>query len=144
MGDVISSARSYFLHDTSMVCHGSRAAAVHRVEFQCGQSYQTSQILSNPAPGWRHLAPGLARLAGLMLKCRESSDSLLKRGQQYQCSWDSRAAELPLVWRQSSHSLRSSQGPVTRGVSVWSGPQSPTPATTKVSLCSRDLYNAPK
>jgi len=69
MGGLVS---SHFLRNMS-TCRGSRAVTLCLAEFQCDQSYRTSQIPSNTAPRWHSMVPGLARLAGLMLKRRESA-----------------------------------------------------------------------
>ena len=138
-----SSVRSHFLHSMS-TCHSSRAVTTRLVEFQCGQSYRTSQIPSNTALRWHNMVPGLAGLAGLMLKCRESTGGQLTQARP----------TLAMLMRLNSSRVvpwAETELPPTEvllgSCDKWcgclcSGAQNSLPATTKVCICSKDLYKA--
>lgn len=90
------------------------------------------------------MVPGLARLAGLMLKCRESAGGQLAQARP----------TLAMLMRLNSSRVApwaETELPLTEVLSgscdkwcgcLCSGAQNSLPATTKVCLHSKDLHNA--
>lgn len=93
---------------------------------------------SNPALKWHTTVPGMARLGGFELKCGDSAGGQFTRARPTPAKL-MRLKSSRVEQKESSHSQRSSWGPVTSAVGVCA--QNPLPATTKVCLGSKDLQN---
>lgn len=135
MGGLRSPVRSH-LQLSMGTYHGSRTVTIHLVEFQWGQSYQTSQMPSNTTLRHHNTASWLdAYVHRINWWAIYSSKTNMSNADETE--------KPPLGQRQTSSSLRSSWGPGRSGGGcLCSGAQHSFPVTTNMRFCRQDLYNA--
>lgn len=126
--DLMPSLRPHFLQNTS-TCHSSRTVPWLRPS---GAS-STKLVKSQVTHSWSGTPLSLG-WQGWVASCRESA------GGQFTWARLMRLKSNRVEQKQSSHSQRSSRGPVTSAVGVCA--LNPPHATTKVCLCRKDLQNA--